>query len=131
MIKVAITIQRGGIYLIDFGMEREGSIQSGLRPGIIIQNNVGNQFSSTTIAIPCSTVSRSNLPVHVLLNQNGIEDGILLKDSIILCEQIRVINTYSMGRLNCSVKPEIMDEIEQAVQLSLGMSIKPKIKVLL
>ncbi|WP_318616776.1 type II toxin-antitoxin system PemK/MazF family toxin [Sporosarcina sp. YIM B06819] len=125
------TIQRGEIYLIDFGKEWQGSIQSGLRPGVVIQNNVGNQFSSTTIVVPLSTRTRSNLPIHVLLTQTDLESGFLLNDSILQCEQIRVINTYSVVRMIGLVKAEKMNDIEEALMISLGMSVKSKIKVLL
>jgi len=125
------TIQRGNIYLIDFGLTREGQITSGFRPGIVVSNNIGNRFSTILTVIPCSTSTRSNLPVHVSLHDEDMEEGMILKASTLQCEQVRVINTYSIGQLIGKVTPQKMNDIEEALLLSLGMSVKSKIKVLL
>lgn len=122
-------VQRKGIYLIDFGNEKKGSIQAGLRPGIVIQNNIGNQFSTTTIVIPCTTSSRANLPVHVLLKQHDMETGDLPYSTIVQCEQIRVINTYSIFKMMGEVKEIKMAEIEKKVIISLGIQVEEVTRV--
>ena len=88
------TIKRGDIYFIDFGdikTNEKTSIQKGVRPAVITQNNKGNKFSGTTIVIPLtSRMSKHNIPTHVLIektNNNGLKCN-----SIALCEQIITID---------------------------------------
>ena len=88
------TIKRGDIVFINFGEAKDDertSIQKGVRPAIIIQNNLGNKFSGTTIVIPLtSRMSKHNIPTHVLIeksNYNGLKCN-----SIALCEQIMTVD---------------------------------------
>lgn len=79
------------IVLVDFGSNPIGSEQGGKRPAIIIQNNVGNRFSPTTIVLPLTSRHKHlNQPTHVLLvkdDDNGLE-----VDSVVLAEAIRQIS---------------------------------------
>lgn len=124
-------IQRGNLYLIDFGDKLEGSVQVGTRPGIILQNDAGNKFSTTTIALPISSKSFSNLPMHVQLHSNDLMEGELLHTSIVLTEQVRVINSSSIIRKIGTIKGAKMNVIEDALMLSLGMTVKLKNEVFL
>ena len=86
-------VKRGEIYLYDFG-ENEGSIQSGYRPVLVIQSDLFNEFSSTTVVAAITTaVKKTYLPSHIYL---GIEFG-LIKPSMVLLEQIRTINQKDLG----------------------------------
>lgn len=107
-------IQRGDIYFCDFAPV-VGSEQNGLRPAVIIQNNVGNHYSPTTIVAPLTTRTKRKLPTHVTVTNNCLKET-----SIILLEQIRTIDksrlrTY-LGQLN---KTE-MNSVDDAINISLG-----------
>lgn len=92
----------GDVVQVDFG-EQKGSVQGGVRPAVIIQNNIGNKYSPTTIVIPLtSEMKRLNMPVHDVIrksDRNGLK-----KDSLVLGEQLRIIDKnrilYKLGELN-------------------------------
>ena len=96
-------INFGDVLMVDFGEQNIGSIQGGKRPAIVIQNDIGNKYSPTSIVIPLtSEIKKLNMPCHrVLHKSNG--NG-LLCDSTVLGEQVRVIDKttilYRMGRLS-------------------------------
>lgn len=90
---------QGEIWLADLG-EKTGSIEYGIRPVLIIQNNIGNHFSTTTIVAPLTARYKKQLPVHFNLNSKC---GLMF-DSIVLIEQITTINQAQLivriGRIN-------------------------------
>jgi len=76
------SLQRGEVWLANLN-PTQGSEQAGTRPVIIFQNNIGSQFSTTTIAIPLTTNQRrASLPIYLVLQQG---DGGLTADSVALC----------------------------------------------
>ena len=84
----------GEVYMMEF--EGSGSEQSGYRPGLIFQNNVGNAHSPNIIALPLtSSVKKMGQPTHVLLKAS--ETG-LLKDSVVLCENPQRMSKERIGR---------------------------------
>lgn len=79
------------IIQVDFGNNSIGSEQGGIRPAVVIQNNVGNQYSTSTIVLPLSSkIKNLNQPTHTLLKKDR-EKG-LVKDSVVLAECIRQIS---------------------------------------
>lgn len=89
--------------MIDFGEDNINSVQVGVRPGVIIQNDIGNKYSPTSIAVPLtSEIKKLNMPCHKVLHMN--EQNGLTEDSMVLGEQVRVIDKnsilYKMGTLN-------------------------------
>lgn len=107
----AIRIHRGQIYYADLSPVI-GSEQGGLRPVLIIQNEVGNAHSPTTIIAPItSKVGKPNLPTHVECK--------LLKDSIILCEQLRCIDKRRLKNLIMSLDEQTMTRVNDAIKISL------------
>lgn len=113
-----MTVKRGDIYYADLSPV-VGSEQGGIRPVLIVQNDVGNKFSPTVIAAAItSQKEKSRLPTHIDLPSN--ECG-LSRDSIVLLEQIRTIDKRrlkeKMGRLDESA----MDEINRALSISFGL----------
>ena len=112
-------IKRGDIYLCDLkGVV--GSEQAGIRPCVIIQNNMGNYASSTTIVVPCTTViKKQSLPTHVFCQSQGLEHP-----SVILCEHIRTISKKRLRQYLGYVSKEIMDEVDKALCLSIGLNSK-------
>ena len=95
-----------------------GSEQIGIRPAIIIQNDVGNQVSATTIVAAITTQRREPYPFQVAVNSS--ESG-LPRDSIIKCEQIQTIDTSRLGRLVGALTARKMYEVDQAIRRSLEL----------
>ena len=92
-----IKVQRGQIYLAI--LNGVGCEQQGKRPVLILQNDVGNRFSPTTIIAPLTTSDKKkHLPVHVPVFSNK-----LFKKSIVLLEQVQVIDKKRLGKLLCSI----------------------------
>ncbi|MCI1964565.1 MAG: type II toxin-antitoxin system PemK/MazF family toxin [Oscillospiraceae bacterium] len=114
-----MNIRRGDIYYADLSPV-VGSEQGGVRPVLIIQNNIGNRFSPTVIAAAITSQrSKANLPTHILLDAGTTG---LAKDSIVLLEQVRTIDKHRlkerMGRLDNSA----MSMVDQALSISFGLN---------
>lgn len=102
--------QIGDVYLMRFG--GSGSEQSGLRPGIIFQNNVGNAYSPNIIALPLtSQIKKANQPTHVVLPAK--ETG-LRKDSMVLCENPERMSKDRLGDYLTTIPAKYMAEIAAA-----------------
>jgi len=109
--------RRGEIYYVDWSPGR-GSEQAGIRPALIIQNDVGNQFSPTTIVAAISTQRRRIYPFQVGITAQ--ESG-LPRDSIVKCEQIQTIDQSRLSRLVGSLSGDRMREVDLALHRSLGL----------
>lgn len=112
-------IRRGDIFYADL-RPVVGSEQGGIRPVLIVQNDIGNKHSPTTIVILLTTKDKkASLPTHVSLHKEQCEG--LLQDSVILCEQMRTIDKRrikdKVGRIN----EESLDEVMRAVKVSINM----------
>ena len=84
--------QCGDVVIIDVPMLANSHIQAGKRPWVVVQNNVGNQFSSTSIVVPLTTkIKRLELPTHVAVTWGS------LQPSMVECEQVRVVDHESCG----------------------------------
>lgn len=126
-------INRGEIYYADLGKKLVGSEQNGKRPVVIIQNNVGNEYSPTVIVAPITSKvnTKAKIPTHVFLK--GSEIRIPL-DSIILLEQITVIDKSRLQRILGVLDYQETKELDKALIVSLGINmdeIKSKIENLL
>jgi len=111
-------ILRGDIYLANLG-KQDGSIQAGIRPVLVVSNNIGNRFSPVVIIAPItSQIHKAKLPTHVIL---PAEKYGLAKDSVILFEQIRVINKSSLIEKIAHIPEREMKEIEKPLQVSIGI----------
>lgn len=111
-------IRRGDIFFADLSPV-VGSEQGGTRPVLVIQNDIGNQYSPTTIvAAITSQISKAKLPTHVELQASP---GGLEKDSVILLEQIRTIDKSRLLQKVTSLSEELMLKVNQAVEISLGL----------
>ncbi len=113
-----VNIRRGDIYYADLSPVI-GSEQGGVRPVLIVQNNVGNRFSPTVIAAAITSQrAKANLPTHIMLNA---ETTGLAKDSVVLLEQVRTIDKHRlkerMGRLDNTS----MTQVDQALSISFGL----------
>ena len=112
------TIHRGDMYLADLAPV-VGSEQGGIRPVLIIQNDIGNQHSPTVIAaVITGQIKHRYLPTHVLLEAPGCG---LLKKSMVMLEQLR---TLDKGRLHFQVGrigADKMNEVDTALGISVGL----------
>ena len=113
-----MNIKRGDIYYADLSPVI-GSEQGGLRPVLIVQNDVGNRYSPTVIAAAItSKMSKTKLPTH--LDVLG-EDAGLAKDSIILLEQIRTIDKKRLKEKMGHLDERTMTSVNSAIQVSFGL----------
>ncbi len=112
-----MTYKRGDIYLVDWSPGR-GSEQAGVRPALIIQNEIGNRFSPTVVVAAISTKSQKAYPFHVLVSP---EESGLPEESIVKLEQIMTIDKERLIRKVGSLSDKKMEEIEIAINRSLGL----------
>lgn len=111
-------ISRGDIYFADL-RPVVGSEQGGIRPVLIIQNNMGNRHSPTVIcAAITSKMNKAKLPTHIALDMNKYA---LMKDSVILLEQIRTIDKSRLREKVCHLDENILNKIDQALCVSLAL----------
>lgn len=110
------SIKRGEIYMVELE-EVEGSVQHGYRPVVIIQNNIGNKYSPTTIIVPITTKkdNKGYMPTHVRINQMKELD----RNSKAICEQIRTISKDTLGKRIGSLNRRKMIEINVALAISV------------
>jgi mRNA interferase MazF len=114
-------ITRGSIYLIDFG-ERNGHLQAGYRPGIVVSHKLANKFSPVLIVIPLSSKKRKHsLPVHISITKTDFINGTIMKESVCHCEQIQSINRSSIHKYFGEISEDKMRHIEKTLLLSVGI----------
>ena len=114
-----MNIRRGDIYYADLSPV-VGSEQGGIRPVLIVQNNVGNRFSPTVIAAAItSQQSKANLPTNIPLHADS--SG-LAKDSVVLLEQVRTIDKKRLKEKMGTVDENSMNEINNAISISFGLN---------
>ena len=102
--------QIGDVYLMRFG--GCGNEQKGWRPGLVFQNNLGNQYSPNIIALPLtSAIKKSNQPTHVVIpaNRSGLE-----RDSMVLCENPERMSKERLGAYLTTIPKEYMSQIAVA-----------------
>ncbi len=111
-------IRRGDIYYADL-RPVVGSEQGGVRPVLIIQNDVGNKHSPTVIcAAITSKMNKAKLPTHVELNTNRCD---MIRDSVILLEQLRTIDKQRLKERICHIDEELQREVDHALMISLEL----------
>ena len=111
-------IRRGDIYYADL-RPVVGSEQGGVRPVLIIQNDVGNRHSPTVIcAAITSRMNKAKLPTHIELNAARYH---MVKDSVILLEQLRTIDKTRLKDRICHLDSDIMEKVGRALQISLDL----------
>lgn len=104
----------GEVYLMKF--EGSGSAQTGWRPGLVFQNNVGNSHSPNIIALPLtSAIKRTSMPTHVVISA---ADSGLRVDSMVLCENPQRMQKNNIGAFLTEVSDEYMKKIAVASLLA-------------
>ena len=112
-------IKRGDIYYADLN-PYIGSEQGGVRPVLIVQNDIGNKYSSTVIvATMTSRLDKPKLPTHIEINGCGLREN-----SIVCMEQIRTIDKCRLREYVGHLGTELMDKVESAINISFGIQNK-------
>ena len=113
-----IMIKRGDVYYADL-RPVVGSEQGGVRPVLIIQNDTGNRHSPTVIcAAITSKMNKAKLPTHVEIDA---EKYVIVKDSVILLEQVRTIDKTRLKEKVCHLDQEALSKIDQALIVSFSL----------
>jgi mRNA interferase MazF len=112
-------VKRGDIFYADLSPV-VGSEQGGVRPVIIIQNDIGNKYSPTVIvAAITSQINKAKLPTHVEISS---EEYGLNKDSVVLLEQIRTLDKKRLKEKIGHMKDEDMTKVDEALLISIGLN---------
>ena len=116
---VDMVIRRGDIYYADL-RPVIGSEQGGIRPVLIIQNDTGNKHSPTVIiAAITSKMNKAQLPTHVEVDSHKYN---IIKDSVILLEQLRTIDKKRLKDKVCHLDDEILSAVNEALAISLELN---------
>jgi len=110
-------IKRGDIYWIDWNPAR-GSEQSGLRPALVVQNDIGNKFSPTTIVAALTTATEKQYPflVKVTAKESGLPQNSIINLAVILTvDKTRLTNKCG------SLSDDKMSQVDEAIKASLGL----------
>lgn len=111
-------MKRGEIYLYN-NKNADGFIQSKIRPVIIVQNNIGNFYSPTTIVCPISGKIDKELPTHCLIENSG---GLKYDKSIVLCEQLVTVNKADLKWYIGTITDTCtLNRLNKCLKISLGM----------
>lgn len=116
-----LIVQRGEVYFADLSPV-VGSEQGGIRPVLVIQNDIGNRFSPTVIvAAITAQIQKAKLPTHVELpaKEHGLE-----RDSVILLEQIRTLDKQRLTDKITVLDEETMNKVDRSLEISLGLKFK-------
>ncbi|HOQ36899.1 MAG TPA: type II toxin-antitoxin system PemK/MazF family toxin [Acetivibrio sp.] len=113
-----MVIKRGDIFYADLSPVI-GSEQGGIRPVLIVQNDIGNKYSPTVIASAItSQINKAKLPTHIELSA---KDYGLPKDSVVLLEQIRTIDKKRLREKIGHLDDELMEKVNEALTISFGL----------
>ena len=112
-------VKRGEIYYADLSPV-VGSEQGGVRPVMIIQNNVGNKYSPTVIvAAITSQINKAKMPTHIEIDAQGYG---LSRDSVVLLEQVRTLDKKRLKEKIGMADEEIMEKVNDALAISFGLT---------
>jgi len=113
-----VEVKRGDVFLVDLNPV-VGTEQAGIRPALVVQIDKANAASPHTIIIPFTTrIREAKLPSHVRISAG---DGGLPEQSVLLCEQIRVIDKRRLVHRIGSVEEEYLREVGIAIKVTLGL----------
>lgn len=112
-------VKRGDIFYADLSPVI-GSEQGGIRPVLVVQNDVGNKFSPTVIcAAITSKINKAKLPTHVEIDAAEYE---LVKNSVILLEQIRTIDKRRLKEKICHLDDNLMEQVDKGIKISFALN---------
>lgn len=111
-------VKRGDIFYADLSPVI-GSEQGGIRPVLIVQNDVGNRYSPTIIcAAITSQINKAKLPTHIEIDS---QDYTLVRDSVVLLEQVRTVDKKRLKEKICHLDEELMGKVDKALLVSFGL----------
>ena len=111
-------VKRGDVFYADLSPVI-GSEQGGVRPVLIIQNDVGNRYSPTIIcAAITSQINKAKLPTHIEINSHRYQ---LVRDSVVLLEQVRTVDKKRLKEKICHLDENTMDKVDRALMVSFGL----------
>ena len=117
-VRIEVIIRRGDVFYADL-RPVVGSEQGGVRPVLIIQNDVGNCHSPTVIcAAITSKMNKAKLPTHIAIE--AVQHH-MVKDSVILLEQLRTIDKSRLKDKICHLDDQILNKIDEALRISLQL----------
>ena len=112
-------VKRGEIYYADLSPV-VGSEQGGIRPVLIVQNDIGNRYSPTVIAAAItSRTTKNDLPTHIFVDASTCG---LTRNSIVLLEQMRTLDKRRLRERMGELAPAMMLQIDRAISVSLGLN---------
>jgi len=112
-------VQRGDIFYADLSPV-VGSEQGGIRPVLVVQNNMGNKYSPTIIcAAITSQINKAKLPTHIEIDS---QQNMLVKDSVVLLEQVRTVDKKRLREKICHLDESLMDKVDRALLVSFGLA---------
>lgn len=113
-----MVVKRGDVFYADL-RPVIGSEQGGIRPVLIVQNDIGNKYSPTVICSAItSQINKAKLPTHVEIEAKRYD---LVKDSVILLEQIRTIDKKRLKEKVCHLEDNVMEKVNKALVVSFGV----------
>lgn len=112
-------VKRGDLYYADLSPV-VGSEQGGVRPVLIVQNDIGNKYSPTIIvAAITSQLTKAKLPTHIELSKENCN---LVKDSVVLLEQLRTLDKRRLKERICVLDELVMKKVDVAIMISLALT---------
>lgn len=112
-------IKKGDIFYADLE-QNDYCVQNGIRPVVVISNNVGNEYGTTIIVAPLtSKIKRTDLPIHTILTRDE-ENGLEL-NSVVLLEQIKTIDKRKLFSKMGSICEKDLENINKCLRISLGL----------
>ena len=111
-------VKKGDLYFADLSPV-VGSEQGGVRPVLVVQNNVGNKYSPTIIVAAITSQTKANLPTHVALEA---AEGGLSKNSVVLLEQLRTIDKRRLKEHIGTLSEKQLPTVDRALSVSLGIT---------
>ena len=115
-------VKKGDLYFADLSPV-VGSEQGGVRPVLVVQNNVGNKYSPTIIVAAITSQTKAKLPTHVELEA---AEGGLSKNSVVLLEQLRTIDKQRLKERIGTLSENQIPDVEKALSVSLGIANLPE-----
>lgn len=113
-------LKRGEIYYVNLG-DNIGSELNKERPCLVVQNDIGNKHSPTTIIVPISTSSNKHLPTHVALKHEMMELDLKSIEGTILTEQIRTVDKKRFKNKIGSISINALKAVDKAILISMGI----------
>lgn len=111
-------VHKYDVFYVNLGTERNGSIQNGIRPCVVVGNDIGNKYSPIILVVPITTRQKKSLPTHLDVNEG---DGGLLFNSTILFEQVMTISKEQIVSQKYGSLSNKANEINQKLLISFGI----------